>query len=69
MFGIFKYSACKHEKLQLFGNMQRMKTSGQLHSVTLNQTFYVKKYSKIQFLIMHISQIKCVYLYFARKNV
>jgi hypothetical protein len=25
MFGIFKYSACKHEKLQLFGNVHRMK--------------------------------------------
>ena len=69
MFGIFMYSACKHEKLQHFGNMHRMKTSGQLHSVTLYHTFYVKKCFNTSCLIMHIPQIKCVYLYFERKNV
>jgi len=37
----FKYSACKHEKLQHFGNVHRMKTSGRRHSVTWYQTFCV----------------------------
>jgi hypothetical protein len=35
MVEILRYSACKHEKLQLFGNiirqMQRMEMSSQLH--------------------------------------
>jgi hypothetical protein len=69
MFGIFKYSACKHERLQHFGNIHRMKVNGQLHSVTSCQTLNVKKYFKTAFLIMYIYQIKCVYLYFKSKNV
>jgi hypothetical protein len=69
MFGIFKYSACKHEQLQHFGNMHRIKTNGQLHSITSCQTMNVKKYFNTAFLIMHISQIKCVYLYFERKKM
>jgi len=59
MFGIFKYSACKHEKLQHFGNVHRTKTSGR-HSVTRYQTFYIKTYFITAFLVMHISQIKCI---------
>ena len=65
----FKYSACKHEKLQHFGNVHRMKTSGRRHSVTWYQTFCVKTYFNIAFLVTHISQIKSVYLYFERKSV
>jgi hypothetical protein len=59
-FGIFKYSACKHEKLQHFGNVHRTKTSGQQLRVTWYQTFYVKTYFNTAFLVMHNSQIKCI---------
>ena len=69
MFGIFKYSACKHKKLQHFGNVHRTKTSGQRLSVTWYWTFYVKTYFNIAFLVTHISQITCVCLYFERKCV